>query len=130
MGVSLMGKPSCSTAELTWPDGFFFEEKIVPSPLPNPDPENYEILRTEIVGRFLVMKIKYPDCVNYEGTKILVFRDVKMEALLEQGAIDPHFCENEKFISPIARFIPDINGWIMAVRFCEAMEGLLPPATE
>ena len=78
--------------------------------LPNPDPNNYVILKHEQVGAFLIVKIKYLDCTNYEGVKILVFKTT-IEKLKAQKYIDPHFCENKKFISPIARFVPTTEGW-------------------
>lgn len=42
--------------------------------LPNPDPNNYEILREEQLGKYLIMVIKYPDCTNYEGKKYLFLK--------------------------------------------------------
>jgi hypothetical protein len=98
-----------------------------PLPLPNPDPSNYEILEHWWSGRhgrqdhYLVVKIRYPDCTNYEGTKILVYRRVYLEELLKQELIDPHFSENPKYISPFARFEPTHRGWEMAIAVCRAM---------
>lgn len=88
--------------------------------LPNPDPANYEIVLAEEVGRFLVLKIHYPDCTNYEGNKILVFEGIKPLDLLRQKLIDPHFFVNKKIASPIARFVPTPEGWNMAIRFAKA----------
>ena len=78
--------------------------------LPNPNPINYKIVKHRQVGDYLVIKIKYLDCTNYEGVKILIFKTTLKE-LIAQKYIDPHFCENEKFISPIARFVPTLEGW-------------------
>src|ERR1051326_3031036 len=72
--------------------------------LPNPNPSNYEVLESQEVGRYLVLKVKYPDCINYEGVKIMVYSGVELEDLEVRGVIDPHFSENKKQLSPIARF--------------------------
>lgn len=66
------------------------------------------------------MEVEYPDCTNFEGRKILVFQDVSISMLLDQGAIDPHFSEANNFHHPIARFIPTPEGWEMAKKFCRA----------
>jgi len=65
--------------------------------------------------------INYPDCNNYEGNKILVFEGIKYIKLYEQGSIDPHFSDNKKFHSPIARFEPTDKGWSMAVELCKTL---------
>jgi len=80
----------------------------------NPDPRKYTIDRMEMVGGFLIMAITYPDCVNYEGKKILLFRGVTIDELLSQGRIDPHFSDNPCLHSPVARFEPTEEGWDMA----------------
>ncbi len=89
--------------------------------LPNPDPTNYKVVKAEQVGTFLVLKINYPDCTNYEGNKILVFRGLTPIDLLNQRVIDPHFFEDKKVASPIARFVPTDEGWKMAVNFADMM---------
>lgn len=90
--------------------------KKVKKSLPNPDPKNYEIQSHYEIGDFLIIQIKYLDCINYEGVKILVFKTT-MEKLMAQKNIDPHFCDNKKFISPIARFEPTQEGWDDAINF-------------
>jgi hypothetical protein len=89
--------------------------------LPNPRPDNYEIIRSTKLGKFLVIEIKYLDCINYEGKKILVFENCSVAALKKQQLIDPHFSENKKFISPIARFEPTNKGWDMALKLIRSM---------
>lgn len=85
--------------------------------LPNPNPKNYRILKKSQIGNYLAIKIKYLDCTNYEGNKILVFKS-NIDKLKAQKYIDPHFCDDEKFISPIARFTPDNEGWNDAINYC------------
>lgn len=88
---------------------------------PNPDPRKYVIQDYKYVGKNLVLKIRYPDCNNYEGTKILVFEGCTILALREQGIIDPHFSDTKTRISPVARFEPTDRGWDWAVAFAEKM---------
>lgn len=86
----------------------------------NPDPKKYRILREKRINDFLILKINYPESTNYEGNKILVFKNCTILDLVQQEqGIDPHFSDNEKLISPIARFKPDDEGWKMAVFFAE-----------
>lgn len=85
----------------------------------NPDPKRYSIKRMHKKDDFLILKINYPDCTNYEGNKILVFKGCTIVDLVQQESIDPHFSENKNFHSPIARFKPDDEGWKMAEFFVE-----------
>lgn len=87
--------------------------------LPNPDPRNYKVKKSLKVGKFLVVMVHYPDCTNYEGLKIMLYKDVSVEELIDQKTLDHHFAENKKFHSPIARFEPTREGWLMAVWFAE-----------
>jgi len=93
-----------------------------PSPLSNPDPSRYDILRSEQVGKFLVVMLRYHGCTNYEGVKVMVYADCTLKQLCAQKRIDPHFAESKKFHSPIARFVPTEDGWEMAVNLCRIME--------
>ena len=81
-----------------------------------PDPSNYELLSHVHVGSHLVVKIRYPDCSNYEGEKILLYSNITLDELLEHNALDPHFCDREDCISPVARFEPTVYGWKLAMR--------------
>jgi hypothetical protein len=102
------------------------ETVYVDKPLPNPDPSNYKVVQIEEIGPFLIVQIKYPDCTNFEGNKILVFKSVKLIDLMNQKLIDPHFFESKTIASPIARFTPTKEGWNMAVRFA-TMENSTQP---
>lgn len=92
-----------------------------PAPnLPNPDPKRFRVEEWERIGWFLLVKVHYPNCTNFEGRKILVFQNLSIPMLLEQGAIDPHFSDSKEYHHPIARFIPTNEGWEMAKKFCRA----------
>ena len=123
MGLSLFGGSSSSFDPQPEPR---VVEKIVykDRKLPNPDPFNYVIERILQQGPFLILGILYPDCTNYEGRKVLVFFNATLEQLHQQKAIDPHFSGNQKYHSPIARFVPTEAGWAMAIRFVDAMNSL------
>jgi hypothetical protein len=84
---------------------------------PNPDPSNYKILNYETDGNYSIVKIQYLNCKNYEGIKILLYKGDILENLIYQKTIDPHFSDNDKFISPIARFEPTEVGMSMARTF-------------
>lgn len=86
----------------------------------NPNPYNYKVLEATMVRNLLVVKINYPDCTNYEGNKILVFHNAKLEDFINLKSIDPHFSKNEFGVHPIARFQPTDDGMKMAVIFCHA----------
>jgi hypothetical protein len=99
-----------------------FEQSYLPdtiSPLGNPNPLHFKILEHVEIGSFVVLKVKYPECRNYEGTKILVFENVKLKTFKNITYLDPHFCKSGKHPSPIARFRPDKKGWEYSLLFCK-----------
>jgi len=99
-------------------------ERIVEKPvyvLPNPNPKNFIVRMEKKVGSFLILLVSYPECTNYEGNKILVFRDVTLDQLKAQGVIDPHFSQNDVVHSPVARFEPTQRGWDFALAFTSAV---------
>jgi hypothetical protein len=91
-------------------------EKIIEKVMPNPDPNKFSILKIEEHEDLVIVLICYPDCVNYEGKKILVFENTTEKQIRELKFIDPHFCPSSH-VSPIARFEPTDRGWQMARSF-------------
>lgn len=91
-----------------------YDGSPTPQP-PMPDPKNYKILKYLEYYNHLLVAVKYPDCTNYEGVKILIYKDTTIDILRAQGSIDPHFSENSILKSPIARFEPSKAGWDLAV---------------
>ena len=85
----------------------------VTKPLPNPNPNNYKIIKHEQIGKYLIIEVKYLDCTNYEGYKIMLY-ECTYDDILKQVSIDPHFSNNPEYFSPIARFEPTKRGWEMA----------------
>jgi hypothetical protein len=88
-----------------------------PPAAPNPDPAVWEVVEARQIGRTLIVSVRYPGCTNYEGVKLLVYENVTLEQLKAQKLIDPHFSDDPKFVSPIARFVPTPRGWRMANEF-------------
>ena len=80
--------------------------------LPNPNPARFVIIRTQPVGCAVVVEVRYPDCVNYEGRKVLVFRNTTVGNIRRRTTLDPHFALHG---GPFARFEPTDRGWRMAV---------------
>jgi hypothetical protein len=131
-------KPSGSslpigTHRLSYPSGPWVDEhgrlarspNQIPAPtpaarptVPNPDPNNYKLVQVDEYKGYTIVKLRYPDCTNYEGNKILVFH-AKLLDLVNQKSIDPHFFQDNRFHSPIARFVPTPEGWQMAVDFVQ-----------
>ena len=115
-------KPPMKNSAYDWSTGTFGGSKVGDIDLPNPDPKNYVIEKLQMIGDYLVVEITYPDCTNYEGKKCMLYKDIEIQDLIEQGSIDPHFCDNNNFHSPIARFEPTERGWNMAVYIAEKMD--------
>lgn len=80
---------------------------------------NFKILQWKEIGSYLLVKIQYPDCKNYEGNKVLLYQNCTLDKLLRQPSIDPHFSDNKNFLSPIARFEPTEAGWSMGASIAE-----------
>jgi hypothetical protein len=83
----------------------------------NPDPNRYQIKNDIQKNEYLIVAIKYDNCINYEGEKVLVFKDCTLQQLKKQKFIDPHFSSNKLYHSPIARFEPTETGWSNAEKF-------------
>ena len=78
----------------------------------NPNPKKFEIVSEESSGDWLVLMVKYPNCTNFEGMKIMLFKGYKSskELLKETGGeLDPHFSKAKT--SPIVRLRPSLEAW-------------------
>jgi translation elongation factor EF-4 len=94
-------------------------EKIVEK-FPNPNPKNFKILQITQVGKNVLLVVQYPDCTNYEGKKVMVYRNVKASEIKKMNFLDPHFCDNH--ISPFARFEPTEEGIDEAYNFAKRLK--------
>ena len=88
---------------------------------PNPKPDNYSFIRAAVCNGYLIVELKYHDCINYAGRKIMMY-ECTLDQLIKQKLIDPHFSHNKNFFSPIARFVPTEKGWDYATSFAFHLE--------
>lgn len=80
----------------------------------DPNPTNFMIRKyNEQYGNIAIL-VNYPNCKNYEGEKIIVFKNTTWEQVKNLKELDPHFTE-ENTIKPFARFEPTTEGWLAAV---------------
>lgn len=73
----------------------------------NPDPVNFKILHEQLINGYLILFVEYPNCTNFEGKKLMVYKGFNSSAALlklNNGELDPHFSKGKG--SPIARFRP------------------------
>jgi len=84
---------------------------------PDPNPKDFAIEDVELFGDYILAKIRYPGCTNFEGIKILLYHGVAMDVLVAAKNLDPHF--SEEGIAPIARFVPTDEGWLAGRLFAE-----------
>lgn len=126
MGLKLFSGSSCGcSTDYTKivPSDIYPNNVVTTKPLPNPNPKNFKIKEIEQVGKYLVVRVKYKDCTNFEGEKILVIEGIKRLRLLMLQDLDPHFCENSKHeYKIVARFRPEFKYWRFAIEFCKLME--------
>lgn len=85
------------------------------APAPNPDPKRWQILRKKQFKHGYVLTVRYLDCTNFEGVKVMVFRG----QYEPRTHLDPHFSEAPD--SPIARFRPDADGVAMAEALAKSL---------
>lgn len=85
---------------------------------PNPNPAVYQI-RKKYQAKFggpVLVHINYPHCTNFEGNKLLIFRNNRVfDEMRNKNFIDPHFNDD----SLIARFNPLM--WDMAVKYVDSI---------
>jgi hypothetical protein len=76
-----------------------------------PDPTKFVIRKKDIINGYPILVVQYPDVLNYEGIKVLMYgKDFDLKLIKDR--IDPHFFKEGD--SPIARFAPTPAGIAMA----------------
>lgn len=83
-----------------------------------PNPAQFTIIDATQVGDYCVLEVRYPNCSNYEGRKILLMEG-SAEKHKGRRTLDPHFEPGEH--SPIARFEPTTRGKMLAIKAAEAL---------
>jgi len=81
----------------------------------NPDPRRWTLIAKEEFKNGYVLRVRYPDCTNFEGQKVLVYRG-RFSPRLQ---LDPHFYDSDD--APVARFRPDADGWRAACALAASM---------
>ena len=120
MGVNIFRRSSdANTMNMIRCNCKYTKTKAKVSTTPNPNPYKFVIEKYMIYGNYILVKINYPDCITFNGNKILVYEDVTVSDLQLTNILDPHFGNDDKNIYPIARFIPTKKGWELAKQFCE-----------
>ena len=84
-------------------------DREVQAPAPNPDPARWRLLRKHQYPHAYVLIVRYLDCTNFEGLKVMVYLG---RYLKRPERLDPHFAKTDD--SPIARFKPDAQGIALA----------------
>ena len=121
MGISPFGRNSNCSCDKKYGDikGTYADKSNTYQNPENPNPTNFEFVRSQQVGTRLVVEVRYPNCTNYEGRKIMVYDNTNIHKLCREDKLDPHFCDNSKHSSPIARFEPTERGWNLALKFAQ-----------
>lgn len=118
MGISTIGRLSACGHDTK-------ESKVVvvykdKQALPNPNKFRWKILNFyPFPNKWCVVVVRYLDCTNYEGKKVLVYDNrYKFNKLVASKILDPHFSNDD--YSPIARFVPTGDGIRLAKNFARA----------
>lgn len=83
----------------------------------NPNPFVFTILKKFQRGNIFLLEVKYPNCTNFEGHKIIVISLEDYNKAIESKKLDPHFSDEGQTV--IARFEPTEKGWKLAKEFIE-----------
>jgi hypothetical protein len=70
--------------------------------------DDFHIVELIQVGWSVVAIVRYPNCTNHGGLKVLVYRNTCAKVLRHAKCLDPHFLETG--LSPFARFEPTEDG--------------------
>lgn len=86
----------------------------------DPNPTKFIIRMYNEQNGNLAILVKYPNCKNYEGEKVIVYRNTTWEQVRNLKELDPHFTK-KTVIKPFARFEPTTEGWLKAVELLNAL---------
>lgn len=101
----------------------FRQSSSHPASLPsvNPDPAKFKIVQIKRYGRYVMVVADYQGCTNFEGRKVLIYRDFPPVDSIT--TLDPHFSK-DSVLSPLARFEPSCSGMRLAEKFCDMCDSL------
>lgn len=63
-------------------------------------PFNFEPIDSYQFGNYLAVKVRFPDCTNYEGTKIMVYENITISDLYAPSVLDPTFPNQRLYPEP------------------------------
>ena len=86
----------------------------------NPNPFNFQVTKRQDKGDFSLLEVKYPNCTNFKGNKILLLKrnGIKLENL---KCLDPHFLEEHGNVEIFGRFRPTEDVWKLGLQMLEFM---------
>jgi len=90
----------------------------------NPDPYSFTIYKKVQIGKHCVCGVTYHNCTNYEGKKILLYKDTDISQFKLVEKLDPHFSEDKNGLYPFARFEPTEEGIEKAILLATLMDKL------
>lgn len=100
----------------------------VPPYSQTPDSRNFQIVEAFEHPGGLVLQVKYPNCAKcaFEGTKTIVYQNVRCIDALKWKEIDPHFTGTsqknpQSAPSPVARFPGNAQGLALAKLFMDLL---------
>lgn len=107
----------CSSVQYVYDDAA--QKELAEMKALAPDPKNWELIDHREANGNILLKVKYPNCKNNKGVKVMIFATTLAE-IVKQKYLDPHFSdENTNVLNlkhhPIARFAPSQWDWAVAV---------------
>ena len=87
----------------------------------NPNPYEYTILSSywDKENNNSILFVQYNGCTNFEGCKILVYKNKSVSFLLTRKKLDPHFAKTG--LAPFARFEPTQSGMEAAIKLLRVL---------
>jgi hypothetical protein len=70
--------------------------------------DDFHIVELIQIGSSVVAIVRYLNCANHGGLKVMVYRNTDHAVLRHAKCLDPHFLETG--LSPFARFEPTFDG--------------------
>lgn len=90
--------------------------------LGEPQPHRFAIDRAVAIGHCVVAAVTYKDATEFNGLKVLVYRNVSLTQLRNASKLDPHFLEHSLWPKPFARFEPTEEGFTAAVELATILQ--------
>lgn len=84
-----------------------------------PIPTMFTVEDVQYLGEYVLVRINYPHCKNWDGDKICLYKTNVWIEVSCSGVIDPHFLPDR--LSPMARFEPSDEGVDLAVRLLHSL---------